>query len=216
MENSSTKQFVMAVVKGNHNNAIKFSPEDAVKLRLTARIHDWGESITGHYDITFADKTIQDEEAEHRALQRILRSKARAVVTNKEDENALVRLVRTVLKEIATDRMTKLGKAFNAIERLGYLSTAIKAFEVRPSQDKKVSEGLTWLTTDVLINQTAMLCSYSTLYPPVEEFLQKHKALLSQAFKTLPENVFHYYKADQREQKKKIFSQAKAVWFENF
>ncbi|MGI8420122.1 MAG: hypothetical protein ACR2LN_05775 [Candidatus Levyibacteriota bacterium] len=205
-----------AVKKGNHNDAITFSPDEAVKLRLTARIHDWGESIKGHYDITFADKTIQDEEAEHKALQRILRSKTRAVVTNKEDENALVRLMRTALKEIATDRTTKLGKAFNAIERLGYLSTGIKAFEVRPIQEKKVSEGLAWLTTDVFLNQIEMLCSYKVSYPPVEEFLQHHKITISDAFNDLPEEVFKYYPAEKRDSMKNRFTQVRKVWFASF
>lgn len=201
-----------AARKKNANQAIIFSKDDASLLRLTSRIHKWGEAIRGYNDITFSDRTIEDEAAEHHALQRILRVRARTIALNEQDENALVFLIRTALKEIAIDRTSKLGKAFNAIERITYLSTALKVFESLSTHDEKTQRGLSWLIFDVLQNQVETMCTYAAMYPPVYEFLEEHKASISQAFETLSDSVVSFYPPEQQAMRKDRFHKAKQRW----
>ena len=91
--------------------------ESEEKLLLIAALsHDWAESITT--DISFGDKTVLDDEEEQAAFERYLVS----FYQGKDFE-----LVDQARREIVFDHDSKLGEILNAIERIGYLRTALRA-----------------------------------------------------------------------------------------
>lgn len=118
--------------------------EDEEKLLLIAAIsHDWAESITS--DISLGDKTVADEEDERAAFEENLAS------FYKGDDFELVDQAR---REIVFDHSSKLGELLNAIERIGYLRTALRANQVinQGVSDVYLDAGLKWLVFDVMSN----------------------------------------------------------------
>ncbi|HMI09772.1 MAG TPA: hypothetical protein VK497_05260 [Candidatus Saccharimonadales bacterium] len=73
-------------------------------------------------------------------------------------------LVDQARREIVFDHESKLGELLNAIERIGYLRTALRAHEILQIgvSDFELAEGLEWLVFDVLSN--LVLISYIVLY----------------------------------------------------
>lgn len=118
--------------------------EEKKILLLTAITHDWGEAIRG--DVSFGDKTKQEEAQEVEDFNLVIDSLSYGSFTYEEIKYA---------QEIAFDHHgSKLGRIFYAIERLGYMRTALKASEIvlAQRQPDETTFGLIWLVADVLSN----------------------------------------------------------------
>lgn len=196
------------------NNLAVFTSHEEQLLRLAAIYHDWAEGIKGHYDKSFDQKTEKDEQRELVALARIVRIHAANVTTDTKDENLLVREMGEVRRTILGDKTTKLGQAFNAIERLGYLRTGIRAWtEKGKTDDCSLQEGFTWLTGNVLGNQIVPLLHYAETYPPIREYLTMNRKIITNVFHCEPSELFkHCETTDERIKQQQRFDQARDAW----
>ena len=157
--------------------------ESEEKLLLIAALsHDWAESITT--DISFGDKTVLDDEEEQAAFERYLVS----FYQGKDFE-----LVDQARREIVFDHDSKLGEILNAIERIGYLRTALRADQLLRNGvgDSELQQGLQWLVFDVLSNlqskeapdQPPRLLELRKYYP-VAAYIESLKDRIEAAFDT--------------------------------
>jgi cytochrome c1 len=155
------------------------SEEEKESLLLTAVIHDWGEAIRG--DVSYSDKTNEEESQEQRDFMTVVNSVGHASFTKEEILRA---------KEIAFDHEgSKLGKMFFAIEQLGYMRTAIKAARIVHDQPQPdgTTDGLTWLTADVLGNimRQDKIIEASHEYDAVRAALEHYAADIDTAFQVV-------------------------------
>jgi hypothetical protein len=188
----------------------RFNQQEKEDLLLTATVHDWGEAVVGDkmYDL----KKDSDEEEELEVMQKITQG-----LYGEEESAELAGRIKTVLTDVLPNRKSKLGKAFNAIERVGYLRTGLRAWDVSNSLDQDKQElktGLQWLTNNVLLNQISTLVDYAQSYPAVDAYLKQNADRISSAFDNLPESVFDKYDAHEVAGNKAKFESAKAKWQE--
>jgi hypothetical protein len=175
-------------------------------LQVAALTHDWAEAIVG--DITFGDKTDEDERAEAAAFDAYLSG----FYTGKEAE-----LIQKAREEIIFDHSgdTKLGRVFNAIERVGYMRTALRAHAHLVTDDAQDCEnGLTWLVADVLSQQPIPLIEHAKTLPPVRQYLQNQGDIITEAFKSVSSEVFENYPLEQRTLKQDAFGRSYLAWQE--
>lgn len=191
----------------------QFSSEDASDLRLAAYTHDWGEGIVGHEDITYRDKTEDDDVREHQAVNGILRANAFNQAATDNEADRISQRLADIQVNIVHNRETRLGRAFNAIERMGYLRTAVRAWRVQDRvEDPEVQGSLQWLTADVLTHQTQPLLHYVQSYFPVAQMLESYTPVISEAFHTLQGKVFERYGGEKVALQKEKFLTAKQQW----
>lgn len=181
-----------------------FSEEEKILLQLAALIHDQGEALTG--DISYGDKTDNDEAEE----LRLFTDNASAFSGSISQE--LKALVVKARDEVVFDKGSRLGKMFNAIERVGYLRTALRV-DARVHADKDVpyTGGLRWLTADVLSNQPLALIGYAEEYPAVNTYLRNQQSAITEAFLGITPEVFLHY-GDKAEEKTKAFVESLTAW----
>ena len=183
------------------------SSEDEQLLQVAALIHDWAESIVG--DISFGDKTANDEIEEQAAFEANLASFYKSDLT-------LINKART---EIVFDHTgkNKLGKVFNAIERVGYLRTALRAGDhIIRGDAMDCDDGLRWLVADVLSQQPKSLIAYAETLQPVGQYLVNQQDKISLMFEIVAtsDDVFANYPPDQREAKRRQFSESLQAWLQ--
>lgn len=181
------------------------SEEDGQLLQVAALIHDWAEAIVG--DISFGDKTDQDERAERAAFEANL---SRFY----SGDPTLINKART---EIVFDHsgQSRLGMAFNAIERVGYLRTALRAGEhIAKGDAPDCDRGLRWLVADVLAQQPQVLITYARTFLPVQQYLVHKQTHIARTFALIDADpaVFHRYPPDQQARKQTQFYESYASW----
>jgi hypothetical protein len=179
--------------------------EDEV-LKVAALIHDWAEAIVG--DISYGDKTDIDELQEQAAFE--------AHLAQFYDGDA-ANLIDKARKEVVFDHMgnSKLGKAFNAIERVGYLRTALRASDHVIDQDAPDCDaGLRWIVADVLSQQPSALEHYSETLIAIKQYLIAEHERISRAFELIDNDpsVFKNYPIDQQVVKESQFKQSYKDW----
>lgn len=179
--------------------------EDEQLLQVAALIHDWAESIVG--DISFGDKTANDELEEQAAFEANLASFYNGDTT-------LINRART---EVVFDHTgeSKLGRAFNAIERVGYLRTALRAgSHIVRGDAPDCEEGLRWLIADVLSQQPEPLIAYANTLPPIRQYLINQSDQISQMFGIVAgdDGIFESYPQEQRVTKRAQFKQSYYAW----
>jgi len=180
-------------------------PDADVPLLLIAAIsHDQGEAKVG--DISFGDKTAADTAREQQAFT----EHADEFVP---DASALLRhFLQRARDEIIFDHTTRLGSMFNAIERVGYLRTALRASQrLQQETAGEAAVGLRWLVADVLGNQTEALLDYTDDYAAVASYLGKHATAIDQAFALVTADDFRHY-GEQRDEKLARFTAAAQAW----
>ncbi len=179
------------------------NPHEETVLQTAALIHDWAEAIVG--DVSFGDKTTDDDAVERASFEANLAKFYSGNATELIDE---------ARQDIIFDHTSKLGKMFNAIERVGYLRTALRASAYLESGTAPGFENsFLWITADVLSNQIPALVTYAVDYTPVSEYLVHQEPLVSNAFDRVNDSpsVFENYRETQLT-KLAQFDQAEAVW----
>lgn len=178
--------------------------EEQKVLQVAALIHDWAEAIVG--DISYDDKTADDVDAEQAAFE------ANVAAFYKGDAEDIIHIART---EVIFNKDSKLGQIFNAIERVGYLRTALRASGhlINGTAPSSAQSGLTWLVANVLSNQTTALIEHSATLKPVEEYLKNKKVDIDNAFALVAQSpdVFQVYR-DLSEAKSLQFHQSLDQW----
>lgn len=180
------------------------APGDAAQLLVAAISHDQGEALIG--DISYGDKTAAD--AVHEQQQFAEHASEFVPTASAMLKNYLAR----ARDEIIFDHTSRLGRIFNAIERIGYLRTALRASEtLRNEPSSEVAPGLRWLVADVLSNQITSLLAYGEDYAAVDSYLTSQSTAISEAFKLVTAADFEHY-AEQREFKLSQFAVAEQAW----
>lgn len=197
-----------------HTNELQpdlLSGNEPALLKTAASTHDWGERFTG--DITCSDKTDEDETEE--------KGQVMAHIEELYEGNAdeAKELIREALGTIvfSDGENEKLKRIFNAIERVGYVRTALRAaHQIREGGLSPTCEaGLRWLIADVFANHIAKLDEYADNYAAVDLYLTNQHEAISEAFKLVGhEEFFNYEDETQRSQKIKEFCDGLGVWFE--
>ncbi|MFZ2975481.1 MAG: hypothetical protein WA055_02500 [Candidatus Moraniibacteriota bacterium] len=176
-------------------------------LIIASLIHDWGESVTG--DISADLKNGKNEKKEFEAAKKIINE-----FTFKYNDLISKNNLQEAFDNVVIGKNEKLSRAFNAIERIGYLLIGIKAWEEGSNfykDNNQFTKNLWWLTTNVFLNQIKELVKYSDKYPAVKFYLDKNKKKIDNIFAKMPEEIFLKYKKERAE-KKKQFEEAKKVW----
>lgn len=157
---------------GRITDEAKFNAEEQALLLFTAVTHDWAEAETG--DIAYPLKTVSDEEQEMVILERLID----AVLGDKQNRSSIAQLTRQV-QAVLSDKKSKLGKAFNAIERGGYVRTGIRAWHESRRTEGTLAESLQKMGREVVIHHIPVVKGYAEVYPATDTFLTYHSATIS-------------------------------------
>lgn len=145
-----------------------FTVEEGNLLVLTNLVHDYHEGVTG--DILYPDKTVESDRAELEVSQNILK---------KFMTPELVEQIGKVMGDFEGE--TRLGRAFSAIEQIGYCTTGLKAWRGRSRQDFTPEErGKCYsMGKNVVQGSSEALEGYQKEFPYVSKFLHNnYKSIL--------------------------------------
>lgn len=186
----------------------EFSPREIQIILLTAIVHDWAEADPALGDITYDLKKDTDEKKESQILVLMLRNQLGDILSPETLES---------VHKTATDKTGRLGEAFNIIERIGYLRTALSAWRAtdNPIHSEELIESLKWLCSNVLANQIPALLKLFPNYDGVRLFLDTAAPLINDAFEQIPDSLFDHYPEGERETQRNKYLAAKTAW-ENF
>lgn len=170
---------------------------DSQILMLAAQTHDWAEAITD--DISFDQKTVVEDEDEATMMLFMLKR----MLGGKLSRENLMQVYSTV-----KDRNSRLGRVFNAIERVGYMRSGLNAWTastkprgevmrgLSPELEAELREALQWLASNVAGNQVGKLLEYAENYRPVGVYLESVRGRISDLFAGMPVAVFDKYPSD--------------------
>jgi hypothetical protein len=161
---------------GKATERATFSDRDKQILLLTATVHDWPEAITG--DIPYPAKQKEDEDRE----MIILRGMFKEVLENEGISDTDIESTTAEIITVLLDKNTKLGRAFNTIEQLGYMRTGINAFNRSKNEHGLTKERLEFLGCKVTPHHLPYMLEYADVYPPVRSFIEYHRDVISEIF----------------------------------
>ncbi len=153
-----------------------FTQEEAAKVLFVALVHDLGEAEVG--DINYNLKTDSDEKKEMQVLRKIL------------EDNGYGDAADWVI-EIIKKRGTKLGKFFNVIERLGYVSTGIHCWRLADCLDNiGLQQQLRWLSADTLANHLSHLYELRGEFFFIDDFFQVYIDTIEYIINRISKDMF--------------------------
>lgn len=144
---------------------IEVSDSERIVLEAASRIHDFGEikdDVGGIGDISHDKKQPFHREQETVVFQRLLQRHIN------QDPYQAEFMRQTYQNVVHGDQNSELARKFNAIERIGYLFVAHRAFTGANGERIRNWKGL---VGNVLSNQTASLIKYSQEYPMARSLL---------------------------------------------
>ena len=182
-----TKSFVHQLEKTDPNC---LTDQEKGTLSVASLIHDWAESVVG--DLSW-DEKCKDAEAEEAAA--FDKSLADFYDGESSDIKEQIKLARD---EVIYNPESKLGRIFNAIERAGYIRTALRASKhVIKGDAKDCEDGLRWIVGDVFGNHIIKTLEYANDYPPIYQLITDRTDDISDAFSVVNSKVFENYKPNQ-------------------
>lgn len=134
---------------------------------MAATIHDWAESIFG--DIEAPLKTGSHDEIEKRELHNIIET----FCAQHPDYAKLQSDMHMVTETIIFTQETKLGKAFHAIELMGYCRTALRAWSRIPEAQEPIKTALLSLATEITSRSYGKLEAMASEYPAIQAFVDE-------------------------------------------
>lgn len=180
------------------------SEHDKVLLCVAALTHDWGEAVIG--DITYSNKTEQDEVEEQSAFSEHLAGFCVG------QSGVLIELVEQAADEVVFNKETRLAGMFNAIERVGYMRTALRAAgKAQIDQLPEANTGLRWLVADVFSNHPAVLTEVAEDFPPVRQYLLAQEGRITEAFEGIKPDIFVNY-GDTADSKRAAVEHGCVMW----
>lgn len=198
---NTAKKFIES--QNKNVNFEKINGEEVDIILTASLVHDLGElkiDGLGHGDISFEDHNQDHEKVEKTIFESIVGRVAdlsdRAYITS-------------AYKEVVLDKNSKLGRMFNAIERIGYLNTALRAFT--GIKGERISN---WhgLVGNVLSNQIIQLIEFQNDYRYVREILENNQQLITDAFNEVTKNEVLNDRDGKSSYDLNKFNQAKEVW----
>ncbi len=203
----NTLQFIKS--QNESDSPLKFNSQEQSVLTLMAETHDWGEGVTKKGDINRELKTLQDEQEELAALKPTIAS---IIGSHPQAEWLTDQIIFHLSPE---GKHTKIGQAFDIIEKIGYVQTALRSWQksLEFSQvDPKLSIHLQMIPNIVLTNNLESLTQSAQTYPYVKNFLKNQKYLINQAFGMKTTVLDHYDLPEKIATCKLKFSQSKSNW----
>jgi hypothetical protein len=119
----ATLKITRNFISYNQFHDVPLTELESEQLKIATLVHDWGElkiDGKGIGDVSYDQKTEAHEKDEAAIFKQVVTD------IKNEDEREMLTIIYT---EVVLDRKSKLGSMFNAIERIGYLQTAIRAYE---------------------------------------------------------------------------------------
>jgi rfaE bifunctional protein nucleotidyltransferase chain/domain len=192
------------------DGSLNLSEEEKDLLRLAAITHDWGESYNDETktggDVNYELKTDTQAFEELVTYRKVF-----SEILSSQDVKTKYIIESTIFK-----RDSKLGLIFNAVERLGYIRTAMIAFEKSKGIDDDILKShLQWLTAGTLSNQIISLMEYSADYTPVKKYLEFISPSIDEAYQTIDATIFPNHDQPQIE-KQNLYNQSKVAWKHGF
>ena len=186
---------------------VRFSPQEIQTILLTAIVHDWAEADPDLGDITYDLKLDAHEKKETQILILMLRKQLGDTLSPETPDR---------VHKTAFDKTGKLGEAFNAIERPGYLRTALNAWQEHeidnPYRPDELTDCPAWPCSNVLANQIPALLKLFPHYDGVRRALDTAFSLIDEAFHAIPDNIFDHYPESERETQRNKYLSAKKAW----
>jgi len=189
--------------QNNSDMSIKFDKKEKNLLLLTALSHDIPEGMTAKGDISLEFKTDQDEQEELALIKK--------AVIDVLDKDCDRHQIASEVKNCLEDKTSKLGHAFNAIENIGYLRTAIIAWKNNDTSNPTFAANLKLITNNVLINSIPKLTEFSKIYFPIKKYLHDRSSIVTQAF-NMEQSYFDAYGPESKDNYYQTFLSVKPIW----
>jgi len=189
--------------QNNSDMPIKFNKQEKNLLLLTALSHDIPEGMTAKGDVSLEFKTDQDEQEELALVEK--------AIVNALDESCNRQQIASEIKKCLEDKNSKLGHAFNAIENIGYIRTALIAWKNNDNSNPALAANLKLITNNVLINSIPKLTEFSKTYFPIKRYLHQQRQIITQAF-NMDLSHFEAYGPDSCTSYYQKFLSIKPLW----
>lgn len=164
-------------------------------LLIAPPIHDLGELEVG--DITYDQHTN-----DHKQKERLHFRALTAEFPEKE-------MLWQVFDNVVLDQSSKLGRMFSAIEKFGYLNTALMAYR---GVDGERIENWYGLVGNVFSNQIEELLIFSQNYPLIRQQLEQNSPNITQSFEEVSCKKVEFDNAGKPFYKTENFNKAKLAW----
>lgn len=188
---------------------ISLSEEEKDLLFLSAIIHNWGEARGP--EIPCDLKTKEEEKKEIERLKEITNQIAIEIFPEKK----LYKKCLQVINEIITNKKTKLGRMFWAIEYFAYLETALSAWD-QSLKNPKIKENLQWIVVNTWCENFTQLMEFSKEYPLIKKTLKENINTIDNSFRMIPISVFDLFEETYIiETKLRKFNKARNCWQKN-
>jgi hypothetical protein len=188
------------------------SSRESAVIKATAISHDWAEAIPHIGDTNYTLKTEEDEAEEEKAFAENLAEFFDADSFPKDMGD----LILEATQKVIFDKTSRLGSVFNAIERMGYMRTALRANEhVLGGSAPDCHESLRWLVADVLANHHAShLIAASSRWHAIHHFLDFQREAIGQAFESSDPAIFDENVTDDRHvtERRTSLQDARGIW----
>lgn len=184
----------------------RLTREEVEVVLISAAIHDWAEAVVG--DVTYNIKNDTHEKQERAVLAQMLEELERERISG----DLKIKILETVF-----NTQSELGHIFSAVEKVGYLRSAILAWKRygRPGLQHDYPEvpKVQALTAEVFGNIVGKFTTLSKQYSPVKQYLLAHSADFSEIFAQMPDQAFDFYQdAGHRHRRKEMFQTAGEHW----
>ncbi|MBX4201334.1 hypothetical protein KW803_00350 [Candidatus Saccharibacteria bacterium] len=161
-----------------------FNLEDKIVLEVAAYTHDWPESIVGDTNYHLKS-TIHDDEEKAVFIQNL-----KAFYPDCSPEMEII-INRAVEEVIYAHDGEGLARAFNVIERVGYVRTALRATDkVVHGTASDCESSMRQLVGDAFSVHISALMGLTDEFPPVEQYLRNQHELISAGFGLVDEEAF--------------------------
>ncbi len=172
--------------EGDIPDPARLTPVEQTTVMLAGITHDWGEanpkakgpvrfpkSIQAVGDVRFGNKTTQVEQDEE-FIQTTLANHYLGMLVGEEWIDRVADILR--------DTTTPPGALFKMVERVGYLSTALRARrEAKTGRHSKVmTRALNRLAIDVGANQLPEIVDTAQTYPGIKHLLERRSPLITE------------------------------------
>ena len=167
----ATAEHTFSVITTNEAYGNNLPDSFRTRLYIAPFIHDWGELKVDPKlwigDVSYDKKTREDEEVEMRVFDKVLLH----AVPQPDWQ-----LLASIYDEIVMDRNSPMGKIFNIAERVGYMSTAIRAY--LGHQGRRI-ENWQGLVGNVFSNQVAKFVQLRRDVPFIDTFINENERIIS-------------------------------------
>lgn len=167
-----TAAIVVELLTHQENIGEPLEESDGLYLITAALNHDWGEIILkdqGVGDISYELKTMADEAIELSVFESICADL---------EQSPELDMIKEAYYTVAQSK-EGLGELFNIVERVGYLRTALRAYN---GINNRWIENWTGLVGNVFSNQIEKLVAYASTHPFVDYVLDTSQDEITDIF----------------------------------